>query len=72
MFDRRSKLTQVNQAAASAGFITELDVLAQGTFPVEVGRRSRLRKRVPLQAQVNPKTGEVRFFVDPDSVDDLR
>lgn len=52
-----------------------LQVYAQGTFPVEVskkGMKSKPAERVPLLAQVDPVSGEVRFYVDPKRIGDLR
>jgi hypothetical protein len=51
-----------------------LSVHASGVWPVElsVGKRINASHRVPVQASVDPATGEVSFYVDAKAIDILR
>ncbi|WP_407342190.1 hypothetical protein [Pengzhenrongella phosphoraccumulans] len=50
--------------------IRDLDVFANGMFPVEIsaGKRVNGRHRVPVRASVDVSTGEVRFSVAPEAI----
>lgn len=54
--------------------IDGLSVWANGVFPVELsaGKRINAHNRVPLRASVDSSTGEVRFYVEPESIEILR
>lgn len=51
-----------------------LSVHASGVWPVElsVGKRINASHRVPVQASIDPSTGEVRFYVDAKAIEILR
>lgn len=54
--------------------INGLTVFASGVFPVEIsaGKRINAQHRVPVQASVDPTTGEVRFYVNPEAIKKLK
>ncbi|THG32643.1 hypothetical protein E6C70_12945 [Glaciibacter flavus] len=54
--------------------VTELSLFAGGVYLVELssGRHVSDKRRVPLRASVDEKTGEVRLFVDPESLSRLQ
>jgi hypothetical protein len=53
--------------------IDDLSVFASGVYPVELsaGKRISGHHRVPVRASVDVSTGEVRFHVDPGSIEVL-
>ncbi|MEO7060598.1 MAG: hypothetical protein ABI083_12825 [Lapillicoccus sp.] len=53
--------------------LTGLSVYASGVYPVElsVGKRLNGNHRVPVWASVEVSTGEVSFYVDPESIEML-
>ena len=54
--------------------INDLSVYAQAVYIVELSKGCRINaaKRVPVKASVNPKTGEVKFYVDQKEIEKLR
>lgn len=50
--------------------VVGLQVVAEGTFPVEL--LGRKRRRVPVTATVDPDTGEVTLTVPVSRIKDLR
>jgi len=56
------------------GMIRDLSVYAQGVYKVQLssGKKLSASHRVDVKAKVDPATGEVRFYVDPDELDVLR
>lgn len=51
-----------------------LSVYAQAIYKVQLssGKQIRENHRVDLRAAVDPATGAVRFYVDPEDLDKLR
>jgi hypothetical protein len=54
--------------------IRDLSVYAQGLYKVQLssGKQISESRRVDVRADVDPATGEVRFYVDPLDIDKLR
>ncbi|OIQ79535.1 hypothetical protein GALL_387250 [mine drainage metagenome] len=54
--------------------ISGLSVYAQGAYKVQLssGKQTREKHRVDLRADVDPATGAVRFYVDPEDLDKVR
>ena len=53
-------------AAGNDALINDLSVYAQAVYLVELSRGKKINaaKRVPVKASVNPKDGEVKFYID--------
>ncbi|QWT23586.1 hypothetical protein KPL76_12885 [Subtercola sp. PAMC28395] len=50
--------------------IDNLNVFASGVYEVELsaGKRINANHRVPVKASVDITTGEVRFYIEPESI----
>jgi len=55
-----------SDTAGSDELIRDLSVYAQAVYLVELSRGKKINaaRRVPVKATVNPKDGEVKFYID--------
>ena len=52
--------------------IEDCDVYAASSYQVAISHGHRVRKKVDLKARVDANTGEVRFYVPTEEIENLR